>query len=341
MGVIQVFANRPGAGKTCLIGALLSNFTQQGKRAGYYKPFSSSPAIDLDASFVSRELLAEGSPQIPAPQPIPSALETPSISQEILEALDAANDVTLNDVTLIEGPDLTLAGGQSSSLAAELAALSNAKVILMVQYERGLDAAAIGVLAEPFRERLIGLVVNQSPIHRSRETAQELIDPLRDNGLPVLGAIPEDRFMLSVTVQQIIDHLNGSWVQEPANTNAHVDRFLIGGNIMDSGPNYFGRYSNQAVITRAERPDIQMASLMCDTKCLVLTGGAEPTEYIRVEANKKGVPLISVDGGTISTAEALNGLLERANPHSLSKVQRFSTLMQEHLDLDTLNAALS
>ena len=38
---------------------------------------------------------------------------------------------------------------------------------------------------------------------------------------------------------------------------------------MDSGPSYFGRYQNQAVITRAERPDIQMASLMCDTKCLV------------------------------------------------------------------------
>jgi BioD-like phosphotransacetylase family protein len=47
-----------------------------------------------------------------------------------------------------------------------------------------------------------------------------------------------------------------------------------------------------------------------------------------------------VSGGTISTAEALSGLLEKANPHSWSKVRRFSSLMQEHLDLDALNAAL-
>lgn len=341
MGIVQVFANRPGAGKTCLIGALLSNLTQQGKRVGYYKPFSSSPTTDLDVSFMSQQLLSErtpgeGSPRVPAPQPLPATSGTSLGSQPILDALAAATDLTL-----VEGPDLTLADGKPSSVATELAALSDSKVILVVQYEQGLDAVAIGTLAEAFRERLIGLVINHSPIHRRQKIAQELIDPIRNNGLPMLGAIPEDRFMQSVTVQQIIEHLNGRWVQEPENTDAQVDRFLIGGNIMDSGPSYFGRYSNQAVITRAERPDIQMASLMCDTKCLVLTGGEEPTEYIRVEANKKGVPLISVAGGTIGTAEALVGLLERANPHSLAKIQRFSALMQEHLDLDTLNAALS
>ena len=338
MGVIQVVCNRPGAGKTCLIGALLSILTQKGKNAGYYKPFSSSPAPDLDASFVSQQLLSDSSSQVLAPQPLPSNSGTSSISQPVLDSIGTLAAAT--DLTLVEGPDLTLDDGQPSSIASDLASLTDSKAILVVRYERDLDAATVGTLAEPFQERLIGLVINHAPIHRRQEIAHELIQPLRNNGLPVLGAIPEDRFMLSVTVQQIIEHLNGKWVQEPENINAHIDRFLIGGNIMDSGPSYFGRYSNQAVITRAERPDIQMASLMCDTKCLVLTGGEEPTEYIRVEASKKGVPLISVAGGTISTAESLNGLLERANPHSLAKVRRFATLMQENLDLDTLIASL-
>ena len=338
VGVIQVISNRPGAGKTCLIGALLSNLTEEGNQAGYYKPFSSSPSTDLDVSFVSRQLLSEGSSLVPIPQLMPSTGETSAISQPVLESLSALGAAT--GITLVEGPDLTLAEGQASSIAVDLAAIADSRVILMVQYGRGLDVDAVELLAEPIRERLIGLVVNHSPIHRHFEIAHGLITPLRHNGLPVLGAIPEDRFMLSVTVQQIIEHLNGTWVQAPENTEAQVDRFLIGGNIMDSGPSYFGRYSNQAVITRAERPDIQMASLMGETRCLVLTGGEGPTEYIRVEARKKGVPLISVAGGTISTAEALNGLLEKANPHSRSKVRRFSSLMQEHLDLEALNAAL-
>jgi BioD-like phosphotransacetylase family protein len=250
------------------------------------------------------------------------------------------NQAAVADITLVEGPDLATADGVPPSKGGDTAVDPDAGIVLVLRYERGLDTGAVETWARSVRERLVGVVLNQAPIHRQLEITARWITPLRNNGLPVLGAIPEDRFMMSVTVQQIIDHLGGSWVQEPQNTDAHVDRFLIGGNIMDSGPSYFGRHAHQAVITRAERPDIQMASLMCQTRCLVLTGGGQPTEYIRVEADKKGVPLISVPGDTIGTAEALRGLLERANPYSLAKVRRFYALMQEHLDLAPLNGAL-
>jgi BioD-like phosphotransacetylase family protein len=335
VGIIQITANRPGAGKTSLIGALIYRLTQQGRKAGYYKPFSSSPSTDGDVTFVSQQLLVEGSPRVPPPQlmPAPSRIGPP-----IAENISALGAVT--DITLVEGPDLTTSDGVTWLPGDDPAVVPDSRVVLVLRYEKGLDAGAAEILAGPIRERLIGVVVNHLPIHRHLEIAARLIRPLRKMGLPVLGAIPEDRFMLSVTVQQIFEHLNGNWVQEPRNTDAHVDRFLIGGNIMDSGPSYFGRHANQAVITRAQRPDIQMASLKCQTRCLILTGGDQPTEYIRVEADKKGVPLISVAGDTISTAEALDGLLDRANPYSLPKLRRFLTLMQEHLDLEALNAAL-
>ena len=109
---------------------------------------------------------------------------------------------------------------------------------------------------------------------------------------------------------------------------------------MDSGPSYFGRHSNQAVITRTERPDIQMASFSGDTKCLILTGGAMPTEYIRVEARKHQVPMLLLEGDTLSTAEALSGLIERSAPPTTQKAQRFTELVAQHLDQDALFAAL-
>ena len=96
--------------------------------------------------------------------------------------------------------------------------------------------------------------------------------------------------MLAVTVEQVAAHLGGAWVQEPENTDSLIERFLIGGNILDSGETYYGRYSNQAVIVRAERPDIQLASLMEDTACLVLTGRGDPTEYIKAEAMQRNGP---------------------------------------------------
>ena len=90
------------------------------------------------------------------------------------------------------------------------------------------------------------------------------------------------------------------------NADAPVERFLIGGNIMDNGPTYYGRYASKAVITRAQRPDIQLASMLPQTRCLVLTGPGEPTEYVKAEARERDNPLLQVFTSTIETADALD-----------------------------------
>lgn len=335
MGVIQIIANRPGAGKTCLAGAVLTRLRQQGRGVGYYRPFSNFPQDDPDVTFISQQLLAGGDgPVVPAPQALPTTTGTNQLPREVREA--ASSLIAESDTLLVEGPDL--AGGSGAGLAVELAAHLESKVLLVLQYTKGLSVDDVASLVTPLEDRLSALVINSFPPHRRREVTQGLVDALEGRGLPVLGAIPDDRYMLAVTVQQVADHLGGHWVQEPMNTDAYIDRFLIGGNIMDAGHYYFGRFENQAVITRSERPDIQMASLMCQTKCLVLTGGAQPTEYVRVEASQREVPLILVERDTISTAEALGGLLERADARSIQKVRRFGELMEEHLDPAAMDA---
>ena len=155
-------------------------------------------------------------------------------------------------------------------------------------------------------------------------------------GVKVLGAIPEHRIMGSVTLRQIADHLDGSWLEDPGDLDISISHFLIGGNIMDSGPNYFGRYSDQAVIVRAERPDIQMASLGGDTKCLILTGGGQPSEYIRVEAVKHQVPLFISSVDTESTVEALNELFSGSYPLDVQKLDSFKHLVGQYLGQNLL-----
>ena len=194
----------------------------------------------------------------------------------------------------------------------------------------------IDQLARQLGKDLKGVIINNVPRHRRLEAERNLVPSLKEQGIPVLGALPEDREMLALTVGQVADFLGGRWVEEPWDANLWIDRFLIGGNIMDSGPNYFGRYANQAVITRSGRPDIQMASLMCETKFLVLTGGGEPTEYIRVEAQKHQASLLLVDSDTLETVESLDGLLHLSNPYSEHKLSRFTELIQENLDLANL-----
>ena len=343
MAVLQVIGSGQGVGKTSLISALLLGL-QEERRVGYYKPFSPYPDDNRDTSFILETFPpTTSSPDLTKSFPLsPGSEADTAITTERVEETRAIREALAGDtdVVLVEGPDLPLLQGVDPDLRRGLTSAPNSRVLLLFGYEAGLAASSIAQVAEEFQDRLAGVVINGYLRHHGRRVAEELVAELRSDGVPVFGAIPEDRVMLSVTVREIADYLEGHWLQGPEETDAWVDHFLIGGNIMDWGPNYFGRYLHQAVITRAERPDIQLASLMCDTQCLVLTGGSEPTEYIKAEALKKGVPIILVPEDTLSTGEKLGGLLERANPYSLHKARHFAQCMTERLDLAALHSAM-
>jgi len=317
----------------------------EGRRVAYYKPFSTSPDNDPDISFISETILADtDSPPVPTPLALPrNASNGPLLpeehSQTIRQSLSEIQSTA--GVVLIEGPDAVSPDGEPWSLPIDLTGLFECPALLIFPYANGLDFQTVLSTVESFSPGLSGLVINGVTSYRQRDVELGSLAQLRAAGTTVIGAIPEDRGMLGVTVQQISEQLGGRWIQDPVNTDACIDRFLLGGNIMDAGHTYYGRYANQAVIVRAERPDIQMACLMEDTKCLVLTGGAEPTEYVKAEAMEREVPLISVDDNTLSTAEALEGLLDRATPYSQSKVDRFGQLMRQYLDMAALSAVLA
>ena len=340
--VLQIMGDRPGAGKTSLIGALLLHLASQGKRAAYYKPLSASAGDDADVAFFS-SLLPETAPSVPLPQQLPASPGCGAqlaLEGRVLSDIQAALTDLLGqaDVVLVEGPDLADSEGIPIPHALELASALSAKIVLIFGYTKGLNTSAIVQGCHPFGDRLAGVLINDVTSYRGRHVGGELLPQLRTQGVPVLGAVKEDRAMLGVTVQELADFLGGQWVQDPENVDARVERFLIGGNIMDAGPTYFGRFSNQAVITRGARPDIQMACLTSDPCCIVLTCGEEPVEYIRAEALQRGVPLILVETKTLETAESLGGLLHLATAHNRQKIERFLQLLRNSVDVETLTS---
>lgn len=255
MGGLLVSAHRSGAGKTSLIAALLTQMSAEGRRVAYYKPFSNSPGSDPDVSFISETVLAgAGSPPVPTPMALPQnspaapllpAAQAQTIRQSLSEIQGTA------DVVLIETPNTISPSEETWSLPVELAELLDCQALLIFTYSNGLDPQTVLSAVELYSPRLAGLVINGVTSYRKREVEQELLPQLRNAGITVFGAVPEDRGMLGVTVWQIAEQLGGRWVQDAVNTDACVDRFLLGGNIMDSGHTYYGRFANQAVITRA------------------------------------------------------------------------------------------
>ena len=341
MTVLQIIANRPAAGKTLLAGALLARLANAGptaaaaQSAAWYKPLSPTPAADPDAAFMAQLLPPDAVPP-PLPQPYNpasanAAAPSPEQQDEIAAAL--SNLAADFDPVLVEW-DLPL----TDTAAAPPPILPGHPVLLLHSYTPGQpadrQAAAIAAAAATLGSDLSGIIINGVLRYRRQAAQREIIAPLRDQGLPILGAIPESRPLLGLTMQQIADGLGGRWIQEPADFAETLDRFLIGGNLMDSGPHYFGRYPRQGVITRGGRPDLQLACLATgrNTRLLALTEGVEPTEYIRVTARQQQTPILLLDGPTLETAAALAAMQTQAHPCTPEKLTHFAALMDQHLD---------
>ena len=300
-------------GKTSLAYALLARLRGAGRSAAYVKPFSATPDTDADHLFASGVLAdALGIAVGPAPRPLDG---------DVAEAAAAIAELgRQHDTVVVEVAD--------GSPAADLANAASARVIEMRSYAPEQDwGVAADEAAGHFGARLDMLVVNAVPQYRRDIVSEGEAESWAEVDALV---IPESRVMLAPTVAQIAEHLDAAWTLEPVNGDALVERYLIGGNIMDNGPTYYGRYNNQAVITRAQRPDIQLASMLPQTRCLVLTGPGEPTEYVKAEARERDIPLLQVFMPTIEAADALDRLMGAATPHSLAKVRHYAALLEQH-----------
>ena len=301
------------SGKTGLAAGLLAIARDAGHSAAYCKPFSANSDSDPDHAFTS-EVLADALGISVGPT---------------LGPLAASPDVAVGAIAELQGKhDSVIIEAADGSPAAELAAAVDARVLEVRAYAPETDwAAAADEAAGRWGNRLAALVVNGVPPYKQEAVAASVGESSAEVDAVV---IPESRVMLAPTVAQVAEHLDAVWTLDPVNADAPVERFLIGGNIMDNGPTYYGRYANQAVITRAQRPDIQLASMLPQTRCLLLTGPGEPTEYVKAEARERDIPLLQVFSSTIETADALDLIIDSSTAHSLAKARHYAALLEQH-----------
>ena len=309
---VTLITGAPGAGKTSVAYALLSQLREAGRSAAYYKPFSASAGDDADYGFAA-DALADALGSAVGPPPMPPSADVAPAAAAIAE--------------LRRRCDAVIVDADAAAPVAELADAADAR-ILDVQ-----SGPPDGRAAARWGARLSGTVVNAVPLYR--------LDAAQDAAGPDAVIVPESRLMLAPTVAQIGECLDAVWTLAPVNADALVERYLIGGNIMDNSPDYYGRYANQAVITRVRRPDIQLAGMRPQTRCLVLTGPGEPAEYIKAEARERDIPLLQVAVSTVAAADALSRLLPAATPHRAAKVRHYAALLAHHAGEERLAAWLA
>ena len=329
MSLLIIASDSPGAGKTAIALALAQMSTENGRTTSAFKPFSHGDEDPDQAVFLE---LAN-----PAPDEWPIQIGDSGPTRD--DIASAAHPLSIaaagDNLAIVEIPSEVGPDG-----LAELANAWDASVLLVSAYRRDLRAADLGDWQSALGDRLAGVLVNGLTRYLGTEANEQLLPSLSEAGIGLIGLIPEDRLLLSVTVDEIRSGLNGRYVVEEGDVNAPVEWFQVGAMSLDPGELRFGLYENNAVVVRGDRPDIQMSALNSSISCLVLTGGLEPIEYITYEAGEEEVPVMVVETDTDSTMLALNDVTAGARMNSSLKVRRFAELLRTHADSDLLGSVL-
>ncbi len=144
----------------------------------------------------------------------------------------------------------------------------------------------------------------------------------------VVAVLPEDAALAAPSLDDIAAAVDGRWVAGDPGEGG-VSSVMIGTIASDAASPYFNAHGAKCVITRVDKVDLQLAALQGDVRCLVITGGGEPSPYIidRVRSAGDGVALLLARGSTVETMRAIEPLYGLSRFDGQRKLDRAVALL--------------
>jgi BioD-like phosphotransacetylase family protein len=110
---------------------------------------------------------------------------------------------------------------------------------------------------------------------------------------------------------------------------------MLGALALDGGIYYYGKHTEKIVITRWDRPDLQMPALNTGCQGLILTGGSGPIPYVLNRINELKTPVAVVSNGTVAVATNLSQgfFAEKGNANRAKTTHFLDLLVEGNYDL--------
>ncbi|BFM40747.1 phosphotransacetylase family protein [Synechocystis sp. LKSZ1] len=331
------------SGKSGIILGLAQQLQQQGLAIAYGKPIgtclsnSSIQQEEADVNFVA-QALGLSAAQVRPPLLF---LEAHSIAQRLqgqdttdyTTALQDAVGSLAADIVLLEGPGTLWEGSLFNLSFLNLAKTLSASILLVARYHSPLIVDGLIKAQQELGSHLLGVVINDVPAE-ARASAETLVKPfLEQQGIAVLGLLPQDDLLRSVSVRELAHQLGAKVLCREDRLDLMVESLTIGAMNVNSALEYFRRGENKAVVTGGDRTDLQLAALETSTSCLILTGHIPPQPLIISRAEDLEIPILSVNLDTLKTVEIVDQAFGNTRLQEPIKVQCIQRLMAEHFDL--------
>lgn len=340
---ILIGSTEPYTGKSAIALGMAHLFKTKGLNIIYGKPLGTDfsegdGSLDADLQFVAQTLqLSSSQLRFPIVK-----LDEKTIHQKLL-GKDQTNYVQLltdylqhsnGDVILLEGPRTLQEGLLFNLSVPQMAQQLDAGVVLVVRLHSHLALDDLLLAKQRLGDRLLGVVVNDVPPEELDMTTTQMQPFLEAQGIPVLGILPRNPILRSVTVKELVKQLKAQVLCCSERLDLMVESLSVGAMNVSSAMKYFDRSRNMAVVTGGDRTDIQLAALEKSTHCLILTGQLPPAPMVLSRAEDLEVPVLSVDLDTLATVEIIDQTFGQVRLHEPIKVQCVTQLMTKHFQLD-------
>ena len=349
----------PFSGKSALVLGLGRFLMESGHQLAFGKPLATSLErnsqqevipellIDDDVRFVGETLGLPESSLIPSLQLLSPSTAEQRLSNAELEA--GAGFLTMRE-RLLERPDqftiLEAAGSLHEGLLyglslVQLATGLNAPVLLVHLWQDSRSVDALLAARDQLGDHFKGVVLNAVNPDEVKRLENEVVPALEGLGLNVFGVMPRSPLLRSVTVGELVRRLEARVICCDERLELLVETLSIGAMNVNSAMEFFRRRRNMAVVTGADRTDIQLAALEASTQCLILTGAGDPLPQLISRAEELDVPLLKVEHDTLSTVEVIEHAFGHVRLHEAVKATYAFRLVEEHCQLARLFNALN
>ena len=336
MVALYLISSAEAAGKTTIAASVGKRLLGDGKKAGYLKPViaDKKPDGDSDAAFMKQVLALS--------EPLESLYPLLSGERSLADRIrEAYIEVSQNkDVVVVEGMCGQSPDDNLSKASYEIAGALKAKVIIVAGYSNGSSPAGFINDYKGFGANLLGIILNKVPKSQLKRLCDEVTYRFSETELRILGVLPEDRVLFTLTIGELADSIQGEILNNAEKSVELVENLMVGAMSVDSGLDYFGRKAGKAAVVRDDRPDMQMAVLETSTRCLVISGGTAPIDYVRYKAEDKGVPIILSKNDTNDIVKRIEKALSEARFNQEKKLVKLAEIMEQHLDFSAIYRGL-
>ncbi len=319
----------------------------EGRKLGYMKPLGNNyfregdKVTDGDAFFIWKHLELEDALEDVCP-----IVLTPHLVREVLsgKGRDYLSRIKSSFKRIAEGKDVVILQAPMNSRQGESLGISvyriaqelDAQVVLVERYDDALLADNILLAKHIFGERMIGAMYNIVPPLRHSFLEESMKPYLENRDIPLLGIIPEDQLLKSVSIEELVNGMKGELLCGEAHLGRLVEGVMVGAMSQEHALSFFRKRKNQCVVTGGDRSDIQLAALEANASCLVLSGSLYPSPIILGKAEEMGVPVILVPDDTLTAAEKAEIIIRTARSHEPKKIERISELIDVYVDNERL-----